>query len=92
MERYRGALHEENEPHIYAAAETAFSAMMSGVKSGVRNQSILVSGESGAGKTERSSSVRLFVNRQACGSYRGMVDHSVKIMMEYLAQAAGAWL
>ena len=66
MQQFRGSLHEENEPHIYAAAEAAFSSMMTGVKDGIGDQSILVSGESGAGKTE-----------------------SVKIMMHYLAQAAG---
>jgi hypothetical protein len=66
VQRFRGSLHEDNEPHIYAAAESAYSSMMTGVKDGVGNQSILVSGESGAGKTE-----------------------SVKIMMNYLAQAAG---
>ena len=66
MKKFRGSLHEDNQPHIYAAAEAAFSSMMTRVKDGVGNQSILVSGESGAGKTE-----------------------SVKIIMEYLAQAAG---
>ena len=62
----RSMTFDENEPHVYAVAEAAFSSMMSGVKDGIGNQSILVSGESGAGKTE-----------------------TVKIMMNYLAEAAG---
>ena len=39
---------QEQAPHIFCAAEKAFSAMSSGV--GFANQSIIVSGESGAGK------------------------------------------
>eukprot|EP00300_Choanocystis_sp_HF-7_P006896 c14969_g1_i1.p1 GENE.c14969_g1_i1~~c14969_g1_i1.p1 ORF type:complete len:1153 (+),score=337.29 c14969_g1_i1:19-3477(+) len=52
---YCGADFEENPPHVYAVAEYAYRAMMKSVldsQGRIQNQSILVSGESGAGKTE----------------------------------------
>jgi myosin-5 len=48
IEMYRGAPMSRLSPHVYAMAEEAWSSMMREAK----NQSILVSGESGAGKTE----------------------------------------
>ncbi|EOX94525.1 Myosin family protein with Dil domain, putative [Theobroma cacao] len=48
MERYKGAQLGELSPHVYAIADVAYRAM---IKEGKSN-SILVSGESGAGKTE----------------------------------------
>ncbi|XP_071710089.1 myosin-9-like [Rutidosis leptorrhynchoides] len=48
MERYKGASIGELDPHVFAIADTAFRAMVNEGKS----NSILVSGESGAGKTE----------------------------------------
>ncbi|XVF80928.1 hypothetical protein PTKIN_Ptkin15bG0114700 [Pterospermum kingtungense] len=48
MERYKGALIGELNPHVFAIGETAYRAMINEGKS----NSILVSGESGAGKTE----------------------------------------
>ncbi|GAV61578.1 Myosin_head domain-containing protein/IQ domain-containing protein/Myosin_N domain-containing protein [Cephalotus follicularis] len=48
MERYNGAPFGDQSPHIFAIADVAYRAMINERKS----NSILVSGESGAGKTE----------------------------------------
>lgn len=48
MEQYKGAAFGELSPHVFAVADVAYRAMMNEGKS----NSILVSGESGAGKTE----------------------------------------
>ncbi|KAI3449741.1 hypothetical protein Pfo_006406 [Paulownia fortunei] len=48
MEQYKGAPFGELSPHVFAIADIAFRAMINEGKS----NSILVSGESGAGKTE----------------------------------------
>eukprot|EP01051_Picozoa_sp_SAG22_P008964 SAG22_NODE_715_length_7716_cov_9.535513_3_plen_776_part_00 len=52
MSRYCGARLEDNAPHVFAVADAAYLAMMGKGGASVANQSILVSGESGAGKTE----------------------------------------
>ncbi|XP_054801959.1 myosin-11 isoform X2 [Prosopis cineraria] len=48
MQQYKGAPFGELSPHVFAVADVAFRAMVNEGKS----NSILVSGESGAGKTE----------------------------------------
>ncbi|KAL9676992.1 hypothetical protein QQ045_005215 [Rhodiola kirilowii] len=48
MEQYKGAAFGELSPHLFAVADTCYRAMINEHGS----QSILVSGESGAGKTE----------------------------------------
>ncbi|KAJ3695455.1 hypothetical protein LUZ60_000832 [Juncus effusus] len=48
MEQYKGAQFGELSPHVFAVADVAYRAMINEGKS----NSILVSGESGAGKTE----------------------------------------
>ncbi|KAF8727395.1 hypothetical protein HU200_019000 [Digitaria exilis] len=48
MEKYKGATFGELDPHVFAIADVSYRQMMNEGKS----NSILVSGESGAGKTE----------------------------------------
>ena len=53
MKMYKGRSREDTKPHIYAMADQAFRNL---VEEG-ENQSILVTGESGAGKTENTKKV-----------------------------------
>ncbi|KAJ3589450.1 hypothetical protein NHX12_010295 [Muraenolepis orangiensis] len=56
MERYRGVSYYEISPHIYALSDNTYRAM----KTSRRDQCILISGESGAGKTEASKKILLY--------------------------------
>ncbi|KAF4124511.1 homoserine O-acetyltransferase/O-succinyltransferase [Geosmithia morbida] len=53
IDMYKGRNREDTKPHIYAMADEAFRNL---VEEG-QNQSILVTGESGAGKTENTKKV-----------------------------------
>lgn len=57
MEQYKGTQLGEISPHVYAIADAAYSQM----RSEGRSQSILVSGESGAGKTETSKLIMQYL-------------------------------
>ncbi|XP_073030962.1 myosin-15 isoform X1 [Primulina eburnea] len=66
MEQYKGAPFGELSPHVFAVADASYRAMTSEGKS----QSILVSGESGAGKTETTKLIMQYLThvggRVAC--------------------------
>ncbi|KAJ6361735.1 hypothetical protein OIU78_002207 [Salix suchowensis] len=69
MEQYKGAPFGELSPHVFAVADASYRAMMSEG----RSQSILVSGESGAGKTETTKLIMqylTFVGGRAAGDDR----------------------
>jgi len=57
IEKYRGRRRNELPPHIFAIADGAYRAMMQDHI----NQSILITGESGAGKTENTKKVIQFL-------------------------------
>ncbi|EIE22795.1 hypothetical protein COCSUDRAFT_47698 [Coccomyxa subellipsoidea C-169] len=57
MTQYRGIPLGELSPHVYAIAEQAFNAMMIDEQ----KQAILISGESGAGKTESAKMVMQYL-------------------------------
>jgi myosin-1 len=56
-QRYTGATYFQNEPHIYALAEQ----MYKNLRDGNKDQCVLISGESGAGKTEASKKVMEYI-------------------------------
>ncbi|XP_066385776.1 protein OPAQUE1-like isoform X7 [Miscanthus floridulus] len=71
MEQYRGVQFGELSPHVFAIADASYRAMVSENHS----QSILVSGESGAGKTETTKLIMrylTFVGGRAIGDIRSV--------------------
>ncbi|GJN20508.1 hypothetical protein PR202_gb07895 [Eleusine coracana subsp. coracana] len=71
MEQYRGVQFGELSPHVFAIADASYRAMVGENCS----QSILVSGESGAGKTETTKLIMrylTFVGGRATGNIRSV--------------------
>jgi myosin-5 len=61
MAQYRGVALGELSPHVYAIAEAAYAAMLADEQ----RQAILISGESGAGKTESAKMVMQYLAHRA---------------------------
>ncbi|XP_051890313.1 unconventional myosin-X [Pristis pectinata] len=51
-EKYRSCSKDSLPPHIFAVADRAYQSMLGRLATGPKNQCIVISGESGAGKTE----------------------------------------
>ncbi|XP_051865849.1 myosin-10, partial [Pristis pectinata] len=71
VEMYRGKKRHEMPPHIYAISETAYRSMLQDRE----DQSILCTGESGAGKTENTKKVIQYLAHVA-SSHKGRKDHT----------------
>jgi len=61
---YLGKRRNEVPPHLWAIAETAYRGMLQNTK----NQAMLITGESGAGKTENTKKVITYLAMVATGS------------------------
>ncbi|XP_034448925.1 myosin-10 isoform X2 [Hippoglossus hippoglossus] len=72
IEMYRGKKRHEMPPHIYAISEAAYRCMLQDRE----DQSILCTGESGAGKTENTKKVIQYLAHVA-SSHKGRKDHNI---------------
>ncbi|XP_072298539.1 myosin-10 isoform X2 [Eucyclogobius newberryi] len=72
VEMYRGKKRHEIPPHIYAISEAAYRCMLQDRE----DQSILCTGESGAGKTENTKKVIQYLAYVA-SSHKGRKDHNI---------------
>ena len=67
ISRYREKKRSELEPHLYALAQDAYQTLLHLGES----QAVIISGESGAGKTEATKIILKFLTVAAGSSHRG---------------------
>ncbi|TFY78541.1 hypothetical protein EWM64_g5472 [Hericium alpestre] len=72
VQQYRNKRRDENPPHVFAIAERAWVNMGEERE----NQSILITGESGAGKTESTKKVIQYLAAIATDTHRSTPSHS----------------
>ncbi|EEP78856.1 myosin-11 (Myosin heavy chain [Uncinocarpus reesii 1704] len=77
---YKGRNREDTKPHIFATADQAFRSL---VEEG-ENQSILVTGESGAGKTENTKKVIQYLAAVATGESKSVSKHMSNLSQQIL--------
>merc|ERR1712088_758195 len=77
VKMYLGKRKNEVPPHLWAISETAYRNMVTNGK----NQSMLITGESGAGKTENTKMVIAYLAAVACPPKKPGVD-SKKVSLE----------
>jgi myosin-5 len=79
-------------PHVYATADDAFRSMMRNLEDQVvnPNQTILVSGESGAGKTVTTKIIMQYLAKLSKRSVAAVVSRQVSARFEYISSPQGA--
>uniref|UniRef100_A0AAZ3S518 Myosin IG n=1 Tax=Oncorhynchus tshawytscha TaxID=74940 RepID=A0AAZ3S518_ONCTS len=75
---YRGRELYENPPHLYAVADAAYKAM----KRRAKDTCIVVSGESGAGKTEASKYIMQYIAAITNPSQRAEVESVKNVLLK----------
>lgn len=76
---------QDLEPHVFAIADRSFRQMMAEQR---KSQSILISGESGAGKTETTKIVMLYLTTLGAGaSEEGAAENSEDSTMQRVLQS-----
>uniref|UniRef100_A0A8C4YJ49 Myosin heavy chain 10 n=1 Tax=Gopherus evgoodei TaxID=1825980 RepID=A0A8C4YJ49_9SAUR len=81
VEMYRGKKRHEMPPHIYAISEAAYRSMLQDRE----DQSILCTGESGAGKTENTKKVIQYLAHVA-SSHKARKEQSIPLESPNLAR------
>ncbi|KAM5129071.1 unconventional myosin-Ie-like [Mantella aurantiaca] len=76
IEMYQGAAQYENPPHIYALADTVYRNMLIDGE----NQCVIISGESGAGKTVAAKYIMGYVSKVSGGGAK--VQHVKDIILK----------
>ncbi|XP_061573807.1 myosin IEb isoform X2 [Cololabis saira] len=76
VELYQGAAQYENPPHIYALADNMYRNMMIDNE----NQCVIISGESGAGKTVAAKFIMSYVSKVSGGGQK--VQHVKDIILQ----------
>ena len=76
MPRFQGQPLSRNEPHVFASAEEAYQR----IRKDRRPQSIVVSGESGAGKTETNKYLMRYLAWRSRGGKGGGADLATAIL------------
>uniref|UniRef100_A0A3Q3MRQ2 Osteoclast-stimulating factor 1 n=1 Tax=Mastacembelus armatus TaxID=205130 RepID=A0A3Q3MRQ2_9TELE len=76
VELYQGAAQYENPPHIYALADNMYRNMMIDNE----NQCVIISGESGAGKTVAAKYIMSYVSKVSGGGEK--VQHVKDIILQ----------
>lgn len=76
IEMYQGAAQYENPPHIYALADTMYRNMLIDGE----NQCVIISGESGAGKTVAAKYIMGYVSKVSGGGAK--VQHVKDIILK----------
>ncbi|XP_061594762.1 unconventional myosin-If [Cololabis saira] len=76
IELYQGAAQYENPPHIYALTDNMYRNMMIDVE----NQCVIISGESGAGKTVAAKYIMGYISKVSGGGSK--VQHVKDIILQ----------